>query len=483
MDPDFEGEREDSTHTVPSVLEEPEVPDPFIVDDGSEESDSSSDESESPHEPPDHSPSPAAEDNIALAQSIVLEQPVDEGSNKPLPSPNNNKSVPPPPPESVSDEDDEEEPELYLPGLIIPTMFLPIPNTDPLTTLLTKYIPPERRPSRDLTGQWHRADFHTLVMTNSWRAIARMARDRIVSANPEDLTLILSLWYLRLSALARMRLFNQTSAECANLFTVLNSIQPESARNWLYERILPFELEVLHAKTKYWAGDHMGYLDALVSLLKRCKLQARQMARKKDQVANGMWKERGSRLCLILASQLIEMRDYIAAAKLLEPLCKQEDGLSSPHLESAVARIYLQGGHIEMAVKHFSAVVQDKDADASLKTMNAALLASAEGDWEKANQAFKQLLQIEPDNFAAVNNLAVTLLSQGHIQEGIQILEDALKTSPSLITVAEPLLFNLSTLYELRSSTAAEKKRELLIEVAKWAGDGLRTACLKMPTT
>lgn len=39
-----------------------------------------------------------------------------------------------------------------------------------------------------------------------------------------------------------------------------------------------------------------------------------------------------------------------------------------------------------------------------------------------------------------------------------------------------------ATLYELRSNTAAEKKRELLIEVAKWAGDGLRTACLKMPT-
>ena len=29
-------------------------------------------------------------------------------------------------------------------------------------------------------------------MTNSWRALARMARDRIVNANPEDLPLILS---------------------------------------------------------------------------------------------------------------------------------------------------------------------------------------------------------------------------------------------------------------------------------------------------
>lgn len=115
-----------------------------------------------------------------------------------------------------------------------------------------------------------------------------------------------------------------------------------------------------------------------------------------------------------------------------------------------------------------------------------------------------------------MNNLAVALLSQGHLQEvrsqfyvvifglspcqGIQILEDALHASPSTVVVAEPLLFNLgecswsqrgtvilttsaATLYELRSIVGADKKRELLIEVAKWAGDGLRTACLKMPTS
>ena len=40
----------------------------------------------------------------------------------------------------------------------------------------------------------------------------------------------------------------------------------------------------------------------------------------------------------------------------------------------------------------------------------------------------------------------------------------------------------IATLYELRSSIAADKKRELLIEVSKWSGDGLRTTCLKMPS-
>ena len=39
-----------------------------------------------------------------------------------------------------------------------------------------------------------------------------------------------------------------------------------------------------------------------------------------------------------------------------------------------------------------------------------------------------------------------------------------------------------ATLYELRSAVAADKKRELLLEVAKWSGDGLRVTCLKLPT-
>lgn len=100
----------------------------------------------------------------------------------------------------------------------------------------------------------------------------------------------------------------------------------------------------------------------------------------------------------------------------------------------------------------------------------------------------------------------MALLGQGKLKEGIEVLEAALEASPSTLAMAEPFLFNLcaffflpplsapleytlthydsqkATLYELRSSIAADKKRELLIEVAKWSGDGLRTTCLKLPT-
>ncbi|KAI0731358.1 hypothetical protein C8Q76DRAFT_612246 [Earliella scabrosa] len=459
----MEVQRETPLVSPPAPVGEPEVPNPFSAD-------------------PDDGSSDEAEDHMAQSvQDIALAPP--QTITMPTPrSPNFNKSVPPTPALPSDDEDEEDVPELYLPSLIVPTMFLPIPNTDALSTLLTKYIPPEKRPPRDLTGDYARVggEIHPMVMTNSWRAIARQARDRIVEADPEEVSYILSLWYLRLSSLARMRLFNQTSAECTNLFNVLHAIEPPETRAFLFDRVLPFELEVLYAKLKYWAGDHMGYLDALAALLHRCKAKAR--AAKSDQAAAGMWTERGARVCLILASQLIEMKDFAAAAKLLEPLCLQSDNVTSPALRSAVARIYLQGGYVAMAATHFAAVAEDPSADPMQKIMNAALFASAEGDWPRATTELEKILAADPENFVAVNNLAVALLNQGKLKEGIEVLEAALRSSPATIVTAEPFLFNLSTLYELRSASGADKKRELLVEVAKWAGDGLRTTCLKMPT-
>lgn len=55
-----------------------------------------------------------------------------------------------------------------------------------------------------------------------------------------------------------------------------------------------------------------------------------------------------------------------------------------------------------MAVNHFTAVVQDPIAEPALRAMNAALLACAEGDWEKASDALRQIMQSEPENYAVV---------------------------------------------------------------------------------
>ncbi|KAI0272512.1 hypothetical protein BC834DRAFT_921940 [Gloeopeniophorella convolvens] len=277
-------------------------------------------------------------------------------------------------------------------------------------------------------------------MTNSWRALARMARDRIVQADPEDLPLVLNLWSLRLSSLARLRLFNQVSAEATNLFGALASITPPAARTQVLENVLPFELDVIHAR---------------------------------------MWTERGARVGLIAASQFIEAKDYAAAAALLEPLAAQD--APAPELRAALGRVYLQAGQLAPAEAHFAAVAADAGVPESTKALNAALVACARGEWARASAVLREIVAQDGSDHAAVNNLAVALLAEGRLKEGIEVLEAALEASPAALAMAEPFLFNLSTLYELRSSIAADKKRELLIEVAKWSGDGLRTTCLKMP--
>ncbi|KAF8269800.1 hypothetical protein EI94DRAFT_1778124 [Lactarius quietus] len=314
-------------------------------------------------------------------------------------------------------------------------------------------------------------------MTNSWRALARMARDRIVQADPEDLTLVLNLWSLRLSSLARLRLFNQVTAEVTNLFGALADIVPSTARTHVLEHVLPFELDVIQARVKYWAGDANGYTDALGVLLRRCRRRARAARIDGDRQ---MWVERGARVGLIAASQFIETKDFAAATALLEPLVAQVP--ASAELRAALGRVYLQAGQLDRAEAHFDAVAVADNVPESTKALNAAFLASARGEWDAAAVILRELFAQDDTNYAAVNNLAVALLGQGKLKEGIEVLEAALETSPSTLAMAEPFLFNLSTLYELRSSIAADKKRELLIEVAKWSGDGLRTTCLKMST-
>ncbi|EJD07528.1 uncharacterized protein FOMMEDRAFT_137814 [Fomitiporia mediterranea MF3/22] len=327
-------------------------------------------------------------------------------------------------------------------------------------------------------------------MTNNWRALARMARDRIVAANPSDVELILNLWYIRLSSLARLRLFNQTSAECENLFSVLATLEPPTARAYILHSILPFELEVLRARCAYWAGDHLGYLDDVSALLQRCRVRARQA---RGGTEGAMWKERGARMALIVASQLVEMKDYTAASTLLEPLLSSSSPPSSstsapttnPALRSALARIYLQGGLLSSAQKHIDIVEQDPSAEPALKNMNAVIWNAALGEWGVAAEYARVLVEGESAeegviDVVAANNYAVALLGQGRIKEGIQILESTLQTSPSATCSTEPYLFNLSTMYELRAGLTTQRKRDLLIEVAKWSGDGLRATCLKM---
>ena len=69
--------------------------------------------------------------------------------------------------------------------------------------------------------------------------------------------------------------------------------------------VLPLELDVIHARVKYWAGDAHGYTDALGALLRRCRRRAQSARLDADRQ---MWIERGARVGLIATSHFIEIK-------------------------------------------------------------------------------------------------------------------------------------------------------------------------------
>ncbi|KAF8596760.1 hypothetical protein BDV93DRAFT_500197 [Ceratobasidium sp. AG-I] len=369
-------------------------------------------------------------------------------------------------------------------GINHPSLFLPIPATDPLSALLSKYIPLEVRPQRDLVGRYEEQTLETLVMSNSWRALARMAKDQIIATPSSDTAMILDLWSLRLSSLARMRLFNQATAECSNLYAILGTVSPLS----VLCHVVPYELDVLHARTMYWAGDGRGYLDELVRLVRMCKRMARKGGLGDGYVGGGsgdekgdartVWTERGMRTGMMIVTQMVEMQDFTGALSMLRPLASSTS--APPELTFALARIMMEAGDAG-GMQSFSAqVVENPGADAGTQALARALEVSMLGRWSEAEEILRKALEEESDNAILTNNLAVVLLSCGKLEEAIDLLESMLKTSPTAFVAVEPFLYNLATLYELRSNASIERKRHMLREVAQWGGDGIKTGALKL---
>ncbi len=236
----------------------------------------------------------------------------------------------------------------------------------------------------------------------------------------------------------------------------------------------------------------------------------------------------------------------MAATKLLEPLCNQppssptgSNPITNPTLRSAVARIYLQGGNVQLAAHHFSLVAQDSTTDEALKKVNEAIMGAVDGDWDKSVDVWKDLIEQDSENFVVgdlfngpfdilLSDQCVTGCEQPEcgtvksrkaqrstFSELCLFLGKVLMTckpgdrrdgtSAQIVTIdcrsrrtvfVQSLFVSFlccsyegdaadfrqlvtATLYELRSAAGLEKKKDLLIEVAKWSGDGLKIGCLK----
>ncbi|KAI8598015.1 hypothetical protein EDD21DRAFT_309984 [Dissophora ornata] len=355
-----------------------------------------------------------------------------------------------------------------------------------------KHIPAEQRVLRDWNAlteaeqrQASRTEIlHELTINNSWRAMTRYTRSQILATPPDRIPELINLWYARLLALVKLGEFEMAQAE-------LDQLGDLRGLQYRYENypaemgcIVPFELFVLKARLQGHLGDIYEAIDQLYDLIMRCK-KVHDLCRS--------WQDLTGQLHLMVLNYLVELKDFPSATRHGRELAKKY-----PHdinFNSGLGRLYLQLGDLERAEEVFKCVedmvkghqTQSEGNQAQAQThfklqltMNRALLAVTQGQWLAAKSAFEEVLVQEPENLAATNNLVVCELYAGQLNEAIPRLERLMFAYPTSAGTSEPLVFNMATLYELRTEGSLQKKQQMMVEVSKWAGDQFNVSMFKM---
>lgn len=71
-------------------------------------------------------------------------------------------------------------------------------------------------------------------------------------------------------------------------------------------------------------------------------------------------------------------------------------------------------------------------------------------------------------------------LYAGQLNEAIPRLERLMFAYPTSAGTSESLVFNMATLYELRTEGSLQRKQQMMVEVSKSAGDQFNVSMFKI---
>lgn len=401
------------------------------------------------------------------------------------------------------------------PKLLIQTNII-VENTmhDPVKELVEKYLGEQEASKRSTQNITHESlnesELCKLLENGCWRAAIdftrkfleahKMHRVQLGLANEPQLNpQVLQIWFVRISLLVRLRMFSSAEAEINNF----RDFESPDLYYQFYQKIypgqegsmVPFSFRLLHAELPQHNGNFNLTLDRLYSLLTKVKsvhgnlLKGLTEAGEKNEhiTEKGiqdrikLWGMRIIRIHYSLANCFLGMKEYLLTVQLLEQIISMEPAREISIL-SVIGRIYLQLGDCRTAQKYFNRIgnlAADDYKSQSMVTMNTAFTSLTKGLYKEAYQQFLAALNLDQSNLAACNNAAVCLLFMGKVKEASDILETMVCQSPEK-SLHEEILLNLTTVYELETSRALQKKHKLLDLVCKHKGDGFNVQCLKL---
>ncbi|ORY64733.1 hypothetical protein BCR35DRAFT_308627 [Leucosporidium creatinivorum] len=378
--------------------------------------------------------------------------------------------------------------ELYIPGLMSTSLFVLLPVTDSLTPIIEKYLPPNQRPPRDLSGAWRGRTLDQLIASRSWRAIAEYCHDSIMEASPEQTSYLLSLWSLRLQCLLRLHLIEHLTTELSALFALLPpstylafAPPPPSPESPRFHPAVPFELHILLASLHGLRGERERTVESLAAVLRSIKEEMWAAKRKGEEGEREekAWRERAERVGGILMSVLTDLRAAPSATTLIS---SSSSYATSPSLLQALTRLHVSTGDLDSLSVSSAALeaLPSPEGPSRIVRKARALAKVARGEWADAEADWRALVEEDKEDAEAVNNLSVVLLFSSKLSEAIRVLTTLLSSNPAKGYSSETILFNLATLLELRTEQALPAKLELLRGAIEHGGESLRGSCLKL---
>ncbi|NP_001006869.1 trafficking protein particle complex subunit 12 [Xenopus tropicalis] len=351
-----------------------------------------------------------------------------------------------------------------------------------------------------------------LIESKNWRAAVDLC-GRLLTAHGQGYgksgqptnhtTDSLQLWFVRLSLLVKLGLFQNAEME----FEPFKNLDQPDLYYEYYPHVypgrrgsmVPFSMRILHAELRQYLGNPQESLDRLHNMKAVC-LQILDNLEKglaedgslitispsNRQASVQLWRSRLGRVMYSMANCLLMMKDYVLAVDAYQTVIRYYPE-QEPQLLSGIGRIFLQIGDIKTAEKYFQdaeTVIQksptsNEPQNQMIVLMNRAFLHLGQNNFAEAHKFFSEVLKLDPANAVANNNAAVCLLYLGKLKDSLRHLEGLVQQDPKHY-LHESVLFNLTTMYELESSRSMQKKQALLEAVAVKEGDSFNTQCLKL---
>jgi tetratricopeptide (TPR) repeat protein len=291
------------------------------------------------------------------------------------------------------------------------------------------------------------APLENLIQAGHFRRAAETALIDLLSSSAGDANRIFKLLYTRLACLVVISRPELAADEAVPLTEFLNRNTPD-AKDIL--PLIPWELRLLLVRLQSIAASDDGRraIMSLYALASEVRSHLSDAKAENDQTAVQAWSDRLSDLGLRVADTLVEAGELETAARHLNTL----SGMPADVINSRKALLSMRTGDLSSAEEPL-----DEMTPGLSKEIHQALLQTTEGDFTKAVEAWRALAEQHPDNELLGQNLSACLLYTGHIAEARSILEGIVRDTPAF----PALLFNLSTVYELCTNRAVERKTGL----------------------